>query len=107
MVPNMIAKSPAWSPKDASLAVSPRFRQVPIESPLKGFRGTQFENDCLIRSSSPSASFQDLEVCAAIQRDACPDHQASCAIIKDFSDIGGQVDGSCFSPCESTVKIAG
>ncbi|GFU79851.1 uncharacterized protein TNCV_3423311 [Trichonephila clavipes] len=41
--------------------------------------------------SSHSASFEDMEVYAAIHRDTCPDHQASTAVIVDFSDIGGQV----------------
>ncbi|GFV03766.1 hypothetical protein TNCV_1877141 [Trichonephila clavipes] len=39
--------------------------------------------------SSHSASCKDIEVCAAIQRDAYPDHQASSIVLVLFSDIGG------------------
>ncbi|GFV98614.1 hypothetical protein TNCV_1453001 [Trichonephila clavipes] len=46
-----------------------------------------------ISHSSHSVSFNDMEVCAAIQRHTCPDHQASSAVIFDFSNIGGQVAG--------------
>ncbi|GFV65410.1 hypothetical protein TNCV_2638401 [Trichonephila clavipes] len=60
-----------------------------------------------IPHSSFSASFKDMEACAAIQRDACPDHQASAAIMVNFSDIRGQVDPSWFAPHESTPKITG
>ncbi|GFW08905.1 hypothetical protein TNCV_3474581 [Trichonephila clavipes] len=60
-----------------------------------------------IPHSSHSAPFKDMDVFVAIQGDACPDYQASSAVIIDFSDIEGQVVGPWFSPCESTVKITG
>ncbi|GFW98714.1 hypothetical protein TNCV_2758901 [Trichonephila clavipes] len=47
---------------------------------------------------SHSASCKGTEVCAAMQRDAYPDHQASVTVMVDFSDIGGQVLGLWFSP---------
>ncbi|GFV91668.1 hypothetical protein TNCV_4762331 [Trichonephila clavipes] len=31
-----------------------------------------------------------MEVCTAVQRDACPDHQASVIVMDDFSDIRDQ-----------------
>ncbi|GFW74874.1 uncharacterized protein TNCV_2677441 [Trichonephila clavipes] len=51
--------------------------------------------------SSHSASFKDTEVCVAIQRDDCPDLQASAIVMVDFSDIGRQVASPWFSPYES------
>ncbi|GFW67032.1 hypothetical protein TNCV_4030521 [Trichonephila clavipes] len=38
-----------------------------------------------------SASCKDVEVCAAKQSNAYPDHQASVIVTADFSDIEGQV----------------
>ncbi|GFU17288.1 transposable element Tc1 transposase [Trichonephila clavipes] len=37
------------------------------------------------------ASVKDMEVCAAIQRDVCPDHQACANVMVDFSNIGRQL----------------
>ncbi|GFV88371.1 transposable element Tcb2 transposase [Trichonephila clavipes] len=53
--------------------------------------------------SSHSAFSKDTEVCAAIQRDACPDHQAFAIVMVHFSDIGGYLVGLWFSPYESTA----
>ncbi|GFX00477.1 hypothetical protein TNCV_2091271 [Trichonephila clavipes] len=40
--------------------------------------------------SSHSALFKDMVVCEALQRDTCPDNQASSLVMVDFSDIGGK-----------------
>ncbi|GFT61197.1 uncharacterized protein LOC103524116 [Trichonephila clavipes] len=56
--------------------------------------------NCIVKSNH-NATFQEMKVCAAIQRDACPDHKVSAAEIIDFSDIGGQVMGPWFSPYEN------
>ncbi|GFU54724.1 hypothetical protein TNCV_1037701 [Trichonephila clavipes] len=53
--------------------------------------------------SSHSASFKDMKVCAAIQRDACPAINPSTALM----DIGVQVVNPWFFPCERTVTITG
>ncbi|GFU03350.1 hypothetical protein TNCV_3338631 [Trichonephila clavipes] len=51
-----------------------------------------------IAHSNHSASCKDIEACAAIQRVACPDHQASSAVMVDFSDIARQVARPWISP---------
>ncbi|GFX55348.1 hypothetical protein TNCV_3969021 [Trichonephila clavipes] len=45
----------------------------------------------LIPQSSRNASVKDMEVCAAIQRDACSDHQVCTAVMVDFSETGGKI----------------
>ncbi|GFX99689.1 hypothetical protein TNCV_3053461 [Trichonephila clavipes] len=56
---------------------------------------------------SHSIFFKDMEVCAAIQHYACPDYQASAAVIVYSLDIGKQVVGSYFSSYESTARTTG
>ncbi|GFV54125.1 hypothetical protein TNCV_4792341 [Trichonephila clavipes] len=40
---------------------------------------------------------------SAVQRDACPNNQASAAVMVDFSDIGGRAACPCLSPYESCL----
>ncbi|GFW31793.1 hypothetical protein TNCV_5039631 [Trichonephila clavipes] len=40
-----------------------------------------------------SASFKGIEVCAAFERDACPDRQVSTALVVNFMAIGRHVVG--------------
>lgn len=46
-----------------------------------------------IPKTSHSAYFKDIDVCAAMQNDAYPDHLNFVAIMVDFSDTGGQTTG--------------
>ncbi|GFY00924.1 putative glycerol kinase 5 [Trichonephila clavipes] len=47
-----------------------------------------------------------MAVFVAFQSDAYADHQVSAAVIIYFSGIGGKVEGPCFSPYNSTTRVA-
>ncbi|GFU38479.1 uncharacterized protein TNCV_2434251 [Trichonephila clavipes] len=49
-----------------------------------------FQDHILMPHRRPSASCEDMEMCAAFQRDAFPDSQSSVTVMVDFSDFAGQ-----------------
>ncbi|GFT01800.1 hypothetical protein TNCV_4205991 [Trichonephila clavipes] len=46
-----------------------------------------------------------MKVCVPLHCDACPNHQASAAVMVNFSDNGGQIMGPWFSPYETAVDF--
>ncbi|GFW79111.1 hypothetical protein TNCV_3631421 [Trichonephila clavipes] len=56
-------------------------------------------------SQQSRVSFKDMEVCAAIKRDAFPDNQVFSAVMVNFFDIGSQAVGPLFFSQESTARI--
>ncbi|GFX58629.1 hypothetical protein TNCV_418081 [Trichonephila clavipes] len=58
-----------------------------------------------IPHNSRRDSFKDMKVCASIQSDVCPVHQASAIVMVDFSDTGWQIVGLWFFPYESTTRV--